>query len=288
MSIALRKRGTILNYIEVLKPRETGLLLFIGGCSALIASGEAWNTPVFLLALLAIGLGSAGCNGLTNYLDSSVDAKMTRTCSRSLPSNRIYPHYRALPLIVSCIVIALALAWILNPVCFFTGLVGVMASAAWRKTATCTFFGIIAGCSPVIIGWFAMNPAFELKLLYICLLVALWIPIHVWSVMLAKRDEYHGAGLNFFPLNLKTGTTIRIMFVLSVSLCAVALLLYFLTDFKLLYLSVAIVLSIIMVLANIRLLRSENSINAWKVYKLSSFPYLGIIFLAMCLDKLLL
>jgi protoheme IX farnesyltransferase len=288
VSIALSKKGRPIDYIEVLKPRETALLLFIGGCSAIIAAGVNWDTTTFIVTLLAIGLGSAGCNGLTNYLDSDVDARMTRTCSRVLPSNRIYPRYRALPLIITCIVIALTLAWILHPVCFIMGMVGVIASSAWRKTATCTFFGIIAGCSPVVIGWFALNPTFELKLLLICLLVAFWIPIHVWSVMLAKRDEYYGAGLSYFPLNLKIGTTIKILLVLSISLTLIALLLFFLTDFRILYLSVAVVLSILMILANIRLLRYENSNNAWKLYKLSSFPYLGILFLVMCLDALLL
>jgi protoheme IX farnesyltransferase len=289
MSIALHKSGTLLDYVEVLKPRETALLLFIGGCSAFIATaGISWNMYTMLLTMLAIGLGSAGCNGLTNYLDSDVDSKMTRTCSRALPSGRIYPPQKALPIIIIFIITALGLAWRLHPVCFIMGIVGVIASSAWRKTATCTFFGIVAGCSPVVIGWFALNPVFELKLLLICLLVALWIPIHVWSVMLAKRHEYVNAGLTYFPLNLKRTTVVNVLFVLSVCLSVTALTLFFITDFKVLYVSVAVMMGTLMVLANIRLLKSNNSVAAWKLYKLSSFPYLGFIFFAMCLDMFLL
>jgi heme O synthase-like polyprenyltransferase len=43
-----------------------------------------------------------------------------------------------------------------------------------------------------------------------------------------------------------------------------------------------------MIFANLRLLYSANSKEAWRVYKLSAFPYLGLIFLAMCLDAWLL
>jgi hypothetical protein len=39
-----------------------------------------------------------------------------------------------------------------------------------------------------------------------------------------------------------------------------------------------------MIYANARLLFSMTSTAAWRVYKLSAFPYLGIIFLTMALD----
>jgi hypothetical protein len=39
-----------------------------------------------------------------------------------------------------------------------------------------------------------------------------------------------------------------------------------------------------MIYANARLLFSMTSVAAWRVYKLSAFPYLGIIFLTMGMD----
>ncbi len=209
---------------------------------------------------------------------------MARTRNRVLPSRRIDPPQKALPLIISLIVIALLLAWILNPLCFVFGLIGVAASAIWRKTISCTFFGIIAGCSPILIGWFALNPEFNTKILLICLLVALWIPVHVWSLMIAQRDDYLKAGLQYFPLNLDVKTVVTLLLALSILLYAVTNLIYALTDFHYLYLIAANILGIYMIYANVRLLLSTTSAASWKVYKLSSFPYLGIIFLIMCLD----
>jgi len=284
LTIALSKRATVLDYINVLKPVETSLLAFIGIFSAIIAGSGYIPANVFFLILITLLLGSAGSNGLTNYLDREVDARMTRTSHRALPSRRIDPPQKALPLIIGLIVVGLALAWLLNPLCFLFGLIGVIASSIWRKTISCTFLGIVAGCSPVLIGWFAINPAFSAMILLLCGLVAIWTPIHVWTVMIANREDYLGAGLHYFPLNWQVKDVVKILFGLSILLYIISMLIYLYDSFHLIYLIVANVLGILMIYANARLLFSRTSTAAWQVYKLSAFPYLGIIFLAMGLD----
>jgi protoheme IX farnesyltransferase len=283
LSIALSKRASFLDYINVLKPAETGLLAFLGVASAVIAAAGYPNVTV-LLVLVAVLLGSAGSNGLTNYLDRDVDARMTRTCRRALPSRRIYPPEKALPLIISLIVIGLALAWVLNPLCFAVGVLGVIASSVWRKTISCTFLGIVAGCSPVLIGWLAINPTFDVTIVLLCALVAVWTPIHVWTLMIANREDYLNAGLRYFPLSWQVKNVVKLLLGLSILLYAVSILIYFYGGFHVPYLIVANVLGVLMVYANARLLFSMTSSAAWRVYKLSAFPYLGIIFLVMTLD----
>jgi protoheme IX farnesyltransferase len=284
LRIALSKRRTFLDYTNVLKPVETSLLTFIGICSVIIAAAGYPSVKIFFLALIALLLGSAGSNGLTNYLDRDVDARMTRTSNRALPSRRIDPPQKALPLIIGLIVMGLALAWILHPLCFLVGLIGVIASSVWRKTISCTFLGIVAGCAPVLIGWFAISPAFDIRILLLCCLVAIWTPIHVWNVMLANREDYLGAGLNYFPLCWQVKDVVKILFGLSILLYIVSMLIYLVADFHLLYLIVANILGALMIYSSARLLSSKTSTAAWRVYKLSAFPYLGIIFLTMPLD----
>jgi protoheme IX farnesyltransferase len=284
LRITLSKQGALLDYISVLKPIETSLLTFIGICSAIIAAAGYPSVKAFFLTLIAILLGSAGSNGLTNYLDRDVDARMMRTSNRALPSRRIDPPQKALPLIIGLILMGLALAWVLNPLCFLFGIIGVIASSIWRKTISCTFLGIVAGCTPMLIGWFAVSPVFDTRILLLCSLVAIWIPIHVWTVMLANREDYLGAGLNYFPLSWQVKNVVKILFGLSILLYVVSILIYMAADFHLLYLIVANILGILMIYANARLLFSKTSTAAWRVYKLSAFPYLGIIFLTMSLD----
>jgi len=284
LKIALSRQWSFLDYITVLKPVETSLLAFIGIFSTIVAAGGYPPASVLVIVLIALILGSAGSNGLTNYLDREVDARMSRTSNRALPSKRIDPPQKALPLIIGLIVVGLVLAWILHPLCFLFGLIGVIASSVWRKTISCTFLGIVAGCSPVLIGWFAISPAFSSTILLLCGLVAIWTPIHVWTVMIANRDDYLSAGLRYFPLNWPVKDVVKILFGLSILLYIVSILLYVAADFHLLYLIVANILGILMIYANARLLFSMTSTAAWQVYKLSAFPYLGIIFLTMGID----
>lgn len=284
MKILVSNQKTFLDYIGVLKPRETALLTFIGACSSIVAAGKYLPLDAFVLALVAIFLGSAGCNGLTNYLDRDVDARMVRTANRALPSGRISPPQKVLPLIIVLFIAALALAWLLHPLCFLFGLIGIVAAAVWRKTVSCTFLGIVAGCSPVLIGWFALRPAFDIVILLLCCLVAIWTPIHVWSVMIANRDDYLSAGLSYFPLSWQVKDVVKVLFLLAIFLYLVSILIYLFGDFHLLYLIVANILGVLMIYANARLLFSITSTDAWRVYKLSAFPYLGVIFLGMCLD----
>lgn len=277
-------------YLDVLKPKETSLLLFIGTCSFVIAAAITGGFPAgdFIITLIAVLCGSAGANGLTNYLDRDIDAKMKRTCGRALPSKRIDPPEKVLPLIVILIICGLVLAWLLSPVCFSIGLIGIISSGIWRKTISCTFLGIVAGSAPVLIGWYAVTkqPVIDIVPVLFVAMIVFWTPLHVWTLMISSRQDYENAGLHYFPLSWKDKDVIKVLAVLSIALAAVALMLYFLTRrFHLLYLVVSTLLSIIMVVAIVRLLFKPVSQNAWAVYKLSAFPYLGIIFTVMAVDS---
>ena len=294
MSKKVSSPSGLAGYINVLKPKETSLLVYIGACAALVAASitqAGFPLATFILTVVAITLGSAGANGLTNYLDRDVDARMKRTCSRALPSGRINPPQKALPLIVACILGGLVLAWILSPACFLIGAVGILVSGIWRKTVTCTYFGIIAGSAPVLIGWYAVSGQSSIEVLpvlFFCLIAA-WTPLHVWTLMLANREDYQQAGLRYFPLSWKDGNVIRLLALLSFLLALVAVLIYVLSgEFHWIYLAACGVLSLLMIGASLRLMFSPTSKNSWSVYKFTAFPYLGIIFTAMVIDRWLL
>jgi len=279
----------VLNYVEVLKPRETSLIAFIGISSAFIA-GEAHLPPDRLMLILAaILLGSAGVNGLTNYMDRHVDARMRRTSHRALASRRIQPAEKVLPLTALLVAAGLVLSWQLHPLVFFVALVGTVAALAWRKRWTCVFpQGILASCAPVLMGWFAVRPVFSWPLFLLCLLVAVWLPLHLWSVMIAHREDYLGAGIRYFPVSQETGKTVKLLFALSLALYVASLAAYFIGGFHWLYLVLCNLLGGVLLYTSLRLARSASSQNSWRLYKISAFPYMGLLFLAMCLDTWLL
>jgi heme o synthase len=286
--VALRRSnsvpGAIANYVEVLKPLPSALLAFIGLAAAVIA-GDGLLSPRLALVLATVLVAAAGANGLTNYLDRSVDARMQRTCLRVLPSGAISPPAKVLPLIIGLIALGLGLSWYLGPHVFIADASGTLVAATWRKKITCVYpQGALASCAPVLMGWLAINQSLSWSLLLLCLLVAAWLPLHVWSVNIAHRGDYLQAGIRYFPLNLKVKDSVKLLPVFALALYAVSLALYFAGDFSWLYLTLANVLGIIMVYAAFRLAFSRAAADAWRIYRLSSFPYLGAIFLLMCLD----
>jgi len=143
---------------------------------------------------------------------------------------------------------------------------------------------MLAGCAPVLIGWLAIRPTFGWELGLLCALIGLWLPLHVWSVMIANREDYISAGLTFFPMSREVREAVKALLLVSLVLAAAAISLYFIGGFAQLYLIVASLLSVIMVYASSRLVIASTSQNAWRLYKLSAYPYLGVIFLTMCLD----
>jgi len=280
--------SAVRNYIEVLKPLPTLLLAFIGVATGFVA-GDGTLSLKLAQVFVAILLAAAGANGLTNYLDRDIDARMLRTKDRALPSKRIYPPEKALPLIIVLIILGLALAWFLHPFAFLADVGGTLAAATWRKKVTCVYpQGVIASCAPVLMGWFAIRLSVSWALLWLCLLIAAWLPLHVWSVIVSHRDDYLNAGLTYFPISYKVRKSVRVLLVFSIALLAVAVALYFAGNFGWLYLVTATIMGIIMVYAAGRLVASGADRDSWRLYRLSAFPYLGIIFLAMCLDIWLL
>jgi protoheme IX farnesyltransferase len=281
----------IFPYIRVLKPRETVLLTFIGLCAAIVASAGIGHLDAKLISLatLAILIGSAGTNGLTNYVDRDLDAKMKRVRHRPLPSKQIDPPQKMLPWAISLVIAGLIIAWLLNWLCFTFAAAGVVVATTFRKRVTCVFpQGALAGCAPVFIGYTAISKNVDLTLLFLCLLITIWIPLHVWSLMISHRDDYRQAGITYFPMSLEVKDSVKMLPILAILLVAVSLALYFVGHFHWLYLATACAMGILTITSTMRLIYKRLSSESWKVYKLTAFPYLGILFLAMALDVWLL
>jgi protoheme IX farnesyltransferase len=277
-------RLRLIYYLEVLKPMPSLLLAFIGVSTAVIAS-EGRLSLKLLLVLVTVLIAAAGANGLTNYLDRGIDACLQRNRHRALPSKNIYPAEKVLPLVGSLIIVGLVLAWQLGIFVFLADLVGTTVAATWRKKVTCVYpQGVIASCAPLLMGWLAVQPALNWELLLLCVLIVFWLPLHVWSVNIAYRDDYLQAGLHYFPLNLEVRDAVKVLSAFSLALYGVSIALYFVGDFGWLYLALANILGIIMVSASLRLAISGVAGDAWRLYKVSTFPYLGLVFLAMCLN----
>jgi heme o synthase len=285
LNIKSKSRGRWLDYLDVIKPRETALLVFIGVVSAFLAGHGSLSWSHAGTIFLAVLAASAGANGLTNYLDRELDARMQRTCRRALPCGRIYPAENALFFCLILCSAGLVTAWFLSPWAFTADLIGTLSAVVYRKRVSCVFpQGMIASCAPVLMGWLAASDRLDWTTLWLCVLISLWLPGHIWSVMLSHQSDYRQAGLNYFPINSSLKPVSQALVIFALGLVTASIALYFSAQLGLIYLIVALASGLAMLFGTVRLAISRRSRDAWKLYKLSSFPYLGILFLTIALD----
>ena len=196
---ALRASG--LAYWELLKPRVTILLTFLGAAAAVIASGaDPAQSGRVALITLAVFLGSGGSNGLTNYLDRALDARMYRTRGRSIPSGRIVSAERGLYWSAGWVLAGVTLAFLVHPLAALAGATGTLAAISFRKTEATHFLGGVSSAAPVAAGWLAMDPSLSPTIGLLGAFVGVWVIHHVWAIMLFYRSDYLQAGVNIFPL----------------------------------------------------------------------------------------
>ena len=273
-------------YLRLLKPRETSLLTLIGLCTAIIAKTEPISWAQFGVIFAALLCGSAGANGLTNYLDRHVDALMHRTQGRMLPRGLVKPRVA----FVWCLLLVttgLTLALFLHPYCFLAGLIALASAVIARKTWATHFLGSVASNGPIFVAWFAVDPSLSAPLILISLIIAIWVPLHVWNLMIAFRNDYQRANVNIFPIHHTVSHTRWISLILAGCLWIIGNLLWFLTPFGLLYGVVANALSILMFVACMKMITDSNSAASYRIFKLSTYPFLGITFLALTADHVL-
>lgn len=287
LSRRLPRRGLALSfasYIQVIKPRETSLLAFVGVCGAIVAAAGFPPLDKLLIALGAVTLGSAGANGLTNYLDRDLDARLRRTQGRPLPSGRIAPPQKVIPWAGGLAAVGLALAWVLHPYAFWAGAVGVATSWIGRRYSLTHLWGGIFGSAPLLVGWLGLYPELNATILLMCLLIVCWVPVHVWSVMVTHWDDYLQAGVRMFPLRWSRQGTLWLMLAAAVLSYLVSLAIYLVGGFGLVYLTAANLTGLLIVVASFWLISTGASQAAFRLYRISAYPYLGLLFLGLCLD----
>ncbi len=275
------------DYIEVTKPRSVLLLVFTALAAALVAI-KIYPTEPYVLTVIvfALILGTGGTNALTCYIDRDIDAQMSRTKHRPIPSGRIEPK-KALIYSLILIFIGTVLVYFLHPLAVLFMLLGVADSAivynaiTKRKSPLNIILGAPAGGMPVLVAWSAIAGKIEFIPIMMALLIIFWTPIHIWSLAIYFSDDYTKVKVPMLPVVTSHETTIRWIALFSLTLVAFSL--FLIPSFGKIYLITSIAIGIIITILSIRLLFKPTKSMSWQLFKFSS-PYLFLIFLVMILD----
>jgi len=276
---------------EISKPRIIVLLVITAVTSMYAASklvGPELDNLSLLHIIVAGTLASAGSSALNHYYDRDLDAKMTRTSQRPIPSGRM-PASQVLiyGLVVSCISVIYGY-FALNPVSAFFIALGIFAYViiytAWLKRLNSSniVIGGIAGSAAAWAGWSAATGSLDLLGFLIGFLVFVWTPSHFWCLAMKIKDEYAKAEVPMLPVVIGMQKTSKYILANTLILIPYSLMISAF-GMGLIYTIIAAASGGLMLAYHFKLTKNPTSEFAWKAYKVTA-PYLTIIFVAVALD----
>ena len=282
----------VMDYVALTKPRIVVLLLVTAFASMLIAApGRA--SPWLILFTLAGGAMSAGsANAINQLLERDIDALMSRTRQRPIPSGRVSPPYALAFAVLLGTVAFVEMAVLVNLLAALLSLAAllfyVFVYTVWLKRSTPQniVIGGAAGAVPPLVGWAAATGHVNLTAILLFVIVFLWTPPHFWALALFRRDDYARAHVPMLPVVAGEDETLRQIVIYSIVLVFLTLLLYPLARMGLLYLLSAGTLGGAFLGLTIRLWRQRTPAAAIRVFGYSIL-YLGLLFAAMVADRLL-
>ena len=241
-NIRLKKRSLsqedLFNFSELfklMKPRVMSLVIFTCAVGLLTAPNLV-STKEAVIGILLVSLGAGAAGALNMWYESDLDALMTRTCLRPIPTGKVNKNQALIFGITLSIVSVLALDYFTNrisaAILLLTILFYVFVYTIWlkRRTPQNIVIGGAAGAFPPVIGWTISMGSLSLEPLTFFLIIFFWTPSHFWALSLYKSDDYKKAKLPMLPLTNGVESTKLNIFIYSLLMVPV-IIFPFLIDF---------------------------------------------------------
>jgi len=298
----IRKKTASLDFNELIKslyllmkPRVMSLVIFTCAVGFLTSNSDinALNAMISI-AFVAIGAGAAGC--LNMWYESDLDALMTRTCLRPIPTGKINRKQALTFGIVLSVISVVALNYFSNFLSafllLFTIFFYLFVYTIWlkRKTPQNIVIGGAAGALPPVIGWTIATNAISLEPLTYFFIIFFWTPSHFWALSLYKADDYKKAKIPMLPLTDGIEKTKVYIFVYSLLMLPVIVFPYLIGFSGFIYLAPALILTIYYNIICYDLFRyKKNKFDLKKAKKVFGYSilYLFLIFVLLLIDSLL-
>ena len=286
--------GSAADYIALMKPRVMSLVVFTALIGLVMAPGAMHPVmAVAAIALIAVGAGASAA--LNMWYDADIDAVMSRTQDRPVPSGRVAPDaaltfglwVSGLSVLSMAVMINYLSAALLAFTIFFYAVIYTMFLK--RRTAQNIVIGGAAGALPPVIGWAAAANSVSIEPLIYFAIIFFWTPPHFWALALIKNDDYQAANVPMLPVTAGVKSTLSQIVLYAFVLFGVTLLPYALGFSGLFYASGAALLGGVFVALCVSLaLASDKNRNrvAGMTFAYSIF-YLFLLFVLLPTDRVM-
>lgn len=215
------------DYWELLKPRVMSLVVFTAAVGMVMAPGGLHPVLAFT-AILCIAVAAGASGAINMWYDRDIDAVMTRTVNRPIPSGRVGAEEAltfGVALAVGAVtVMGLAVNLVAAGLLAGSILFYVFVYTIWlkRRTPQNIVIGGAAGAFPPVIGWAAVTGDAGLAPWLLFALIFFWTPPHFWALALYRSDDYARAGVPMLPVIAGAAATKRQILLYSVILLPVS------------------------------------------------------------------
>ena len=203
---ATRAGQVAADYVSLTKPRIVELLLVTTVPAMLVAAG-GWPGTGLLVATLVGGAAVSGSAHATNMVvDRDIDALMSRTAHRPMPSGRISPAggltFAAGLLVGGTVLLSVMAGWLAAALTVGAWLwyVGIYTLWLKRRSVQNIVIGGAAGAAPPLIGWAAVTGEVAAPAWILFALVTLWTPTHFWALAVGTGQDYARANVPMLPV----------------------------------------------------------------------------------------
>ena len=277
-----------------MKPRVMSLVLFTCMVGLMIAPTQV-SFYTASVSLLAVAIGSGAAGALNMWYESDLDALMSRTCLRPIPTGKV-KKVQALIFGILLSIISVSMLY------YFANLISAALLAStiafyffiytiWlkRKTSQNIVIGGAAGALPPVIGWTISTGTITVEPIILFLIIFFWTPSHFWALSLYKSGDYKKAKIPMLPIISGIKTTKINILVYALIMLPVASAPYFYNFGSLFYLISSTLMTIYYVYLCYKLFRIKNlkqsNILARKIFVYSIF-YLFLLFVLILMDNL--
>ena len=285
-------RQTISNYVDLMKPHVTVLLLGVTAASMAIAVQGLPPLGLLIPTLIGGAMAAGSANCINCYIDRDIDQIMGRTQRRSLPSGRVEPRQALIFGIVlglASFIVLFAFVNLLSASLAFSAIlfyVFVYTLGLKRTTTQNIVIGGAAGAVPVLVGWAAITNSLSLPPVMFFAIIFFWTPPHFWALSLLIQKDYEKAGIPMLPVVKGEAETRKQILLYSVFLLALTLALFVLGIMGYFYLVGATLLGVGLVYYAVRLWREHSKKWARTLFWYSNM-YLAAIFALMVVDRVI-
>jgi protoheme IX farnesyltransferase len=279
----------VVDFISLLKPRVMSLVVFTGFAGLYLAPGDL-NPVLEVIAVFCIAIGAGASGAINMWYDRDIDAIMSRTKERPIPSGRVSSDaaltFGVLLAGGSIMVMGLAINWLAAALLTITISFYIFVYTMWlkRRTPQNIVIGGAAGAFPPMIGWAAITGTISLEPIVLFAIIFIWTPPHFWALSLYRSDDYKAAGIPMMPLVHGRAKTKKQILLYSLVLAPLGLVPSFIGTAGLLYGLIALLLGAAFIGAALRVTRKDSEKNCKQLFGFSIF-YLFFLFFVLIVDR---